>query len=157
MWRFARRLGLTPAAAEDTAQQVFMIAAERMSEILVGSERAFLFATTLRVATTTRRKLNREHYAGDEDVNPSSLPLPDELTDRKRARQVLDAVLSEMSVDLRSAFILFELEGLTLREIADIMEIPAGTAASRLRRAREAFQIGVDKLFPSVRAHGGAA
>jgi RNA polymerase sigma-70 factor (ECF subfamily) len=44
-----------------------------------------------------------------------------------------------MSLDLRAVFVLFELEGLEVREIAALHEIPAGTASSRLRRAREEF------------------
>ena len=37
-------------------------------------------------------------------------------------------------------FVLYELEELTMAEIARTLELPAGTIASRLRRAREAFE-----------------
>jgi RNA polymerase sigma-70 factor (ECF subfamily) len=44
-----------------------------------------------------------------------------------------------MSDDVRSVFVLFELEGLTAVEIAELMDVPVGTVASRLRRGRDLF------------------
>jgi len=52
---------------------------------------------------------------------------------------MLDEVLNRLPVDLRTVFVLHELEGLEVREIAEIEGIPVGTASSRLRRAREEF------------------
>jgi len=43
-------------------------------------------------------------------------------------------------------FVLFELEGMTTPEIAELIGIPLGTAASRLRRARETFREAASKL-----------
>jgi RNA polymerase sigma-70 factor (ECF subfamily) len=51
-----------------------------------------------------------------------------------------------MSPDLRTAFVLYELEHLELREIAALEHIPQGTAASRLRRAREEFSTQCQRL-----------
>ena len=44
-----------------------------------------------------------------------------------------------MPLDLRTVFVLAELEEMEVRELAGVLEIPVGTAASRLRRAREEF------------------
>jgi RNA polymerase sigma-70 factor (ECF subfamily) len=41
---------------------------------------------------------------------------------------------------------LFELEGLRTREIAELLEVPTGTVASRLRRARDAFHERAEQL-----------
>jgi RNA polymerase sigma-70 factor (ECF subfamily) len=49
-------------------------------------------------------------------------------------------------MDLRAVFVLFELEEMTMMEIATISDLPPGTVASRLRRARQAFQETVKKL-----------
>ena len=49
-------------------------------------------------------------------------------------------VLRQMSDDLRTVFVLFEIEGMTVPEVAEVVGIPLGTAASRLRRAREKFR-----------------
>jgi RNA polymerase sigma-70 factor (ECF subfamily) len=44
-----------------------------------------------------------------------------------------------MDLDLRTVFILYEVEEMTMAEIATVLQIPPGTVASRLRRAREDF------------------
>jgi RNA polymerase sigma-70 factor (ECF subfamily) len=66
-------------------------------------------------------------------------PAPDECVDQKRLREWLDEVLSAMPDDLRAVFVLFELEELSSQEIARHLELPVGTVASRLRRARDVF------------------
>src|SRR5215470_5793090 len=56
VWRMMRRRGLAPDAAADTAQQAFLIAAERLDDIQRGSERAFLVGTALRLARSAARR-----------------------------------------------------------------------------------------------------
>jgi len=51
-----------------------------------------------------------------------------------------------MDLDLRTVFVLYELEEMTMAEIATTLELPPGTVASRLRRGREAFQTAVARL-----------
>jgi RNA polymerase sigma-70 factor (ECF subfamily) len=67
-------------------------------------------------------------------------PSPEEVADQHRARALLDEVLDAMSMELRAVFVLFELEEMQTSEIAAVLDLPAGTVASRLRRAREEFQ-----------------
>jgi RNA polymerase sigma-70 factor (ECF subfamily) len=157
VWRVVRRLGLPRDAADDAAQQVFLIAAERLDDIAPTSERAFVFATALRVARTASRKRARELCSAEGDRSVSPWPCPDELADQKRAREILDAALKQMSLDLRTVFVLFELEGFTTPEVADVLQIPLGTAASRLRRAREKFRKGVRTLTEFAVPIRGAA
>ena len=64
----------------------------------------------------------------------------------KQAKFVADEVLEELPLDLRAVFILFELEEMTVVEIAAMIGIPTGTAASRLRRGRELFQQTVARV-----------
>ena len=66
-------------------------------------------------------------------------PSPEEQVAARQERQLLDEVLGRMPIDLRTVLVLFELEGLEVRQIAEIGQIPVGTASSRLRRAREEF------------------
>ena len=141
VWRLLRRLGVRADGIEDAAQQVFLIVAERLPEIREGSERSFIYGTALRIATGYRRRRERERLgcALDEGFQ-SPLPNPAELTDQRRAREVLDWVLARMHDDLRTVFVLFEIEGFTTAEIAGLVGVPQGTTASRLRRARESFR-----------------
>lgn len=140
VWRLVRRLGVAQDAADDAAQQVFLVAAERLDDIAVGSERAFLYGTALHVARSVRRKSGREPATDRGEELICAAPRPDELMERKRARETLDVVLETLSEDLRIVFVLHEFESLTMREIAEILALPPGTIASRLRRARENFQ-----------------
>jgi RNA polymerase sigma-70 factor (ECF subfamily) len=147
IWRSLRRLGLDADGADDGAQKVFMIAARRLDTIDLGSERSFLFSTALRVASEARRTIARRHEVL-EDAPDATDPAPraDELLDTRRARQALDDVLLAMSLDLRVVFVLYELEEMTSADIASLLDIPVGTASSRLRRAREEFRAIVKRL-----------
>lgn len=142
IWRLLRRFGVPEHHAEDATQQVFLIVAERMADITTGRERAFAFGTALRVAQTLRRRLGRElphdQQQLDERGHPQSAP--DEFLEHKRSRELLDQVLGRMPEDTRSVFVLFELEALSSPEIAALIDVPLGTVASRLRRAREQFR-----------------
>jgi RNA polymerase sigma-70 factor (ECF subfamily) len=141
VWRSLVRLGVPRADAEDSLQQVFLVAARRIADIHAGAERSFLYGVCLRVASRARRsQMRRREVVGDEcpeQVDPQDRP--DEMVDRARARALLEEILGTMPIELRSIFTLFELEQLTMSEIAELMGIPQGTVASRLRRARELF------------------
>jgi RNA polymerase sigma-70 factor, ECF subfamily len=142
VWRTLRRFGVPESDAQDAAQRVFVIATERLDRIEPKKERAFLFGTAVRVADKVRRSHSRKPTVSDSDPDgePSPWPSADELLDQRRARAVLDSILDEMSVDLRAVFVLYEIEQMTVNDISNVLEIPLGTAASRLRRARELFR-----------------
>lgn len=143
VWRSLRGLGVPHAAADDAAQQVFLVALTKIDAIAAGSERSFLFGTALGVAANARRADARRREVPDEDavaarVDPA--PGPEDVVRDKEARAALDAILGAMPIDLTSVFVLFELEGFTMVEIAGLLDLAPGTVASRLRRAREEFQ-----------------
>jgi RNA polymerase sigma-70 factor (ECF subfamily) len=142
VWRSLRRLGVAPGAVDDASQQVFMVAARKLDIIEVSGEKAYLMGIAVRVASDSRRAHTRRREVFDEDHerHPDPAFAQDELLDRKRARQVLEDVLALMPMDLRAPFTMFELEGMSLPEIASALEVPLGTATSRLRRAREVFR-----------------
>jgi RNA polymerase sigma-70 factor (ECF subfamily) len=70
---------------------------------------------------------------------------PEEIARSRQARAVLDEILDVIPEGLRSVFTLYELEEMTMAEISVLLEIPAGSVASRLRRAREIFQFEAAK------------
>ena len=142
VWRSLRRLGLLDADADDGTQEVFLVASRKLSQIAAGSERQFLFATAVRVASTRRRsvKRRREEPLLGLDEQERSEPGPERLTEMSFARRELQQILDGMDLDQRAAFILFELEELTVPEIANTLGVPVGTISSRLRAAREHFQ-----------------
>ena len=154
VWRSLRRLGIPEEAADDAAQQVFCVFARRAREVSSEKDKTFLFGVVIRVAQNARRSRARRPEVADDDAiasMPSEQAGPEELLEERRARALLDALLDEMSMDLRAVFVLYELEELTMAEIAKMLDLPAGTVASRLRRARELFE----SLSASFRERSG--
>jgi len=150
VWRSLRRLGLQPADADDAAQEVFFVAARRLDDLEPGRERSFLFGTALRVVALHRRTARRcaAHLEAFETAPDSSRtpPSPEELAALWQARTTLDQVLEALPLDERAVFVLFELEELSVPEIAELCALKVGTAASRLRRARETFRAAAQRL-----------
>jgi RNA polymerase sigma-70 factor (ECF subfamily) len=142
IWRSLRRLGVPPGGVDDAAQQVFEVASRRLADIQPGRERAFLFKTALLVAAEGRRTAARRrelHPDAEVDDLADPAPTPEEANEWAKKRALLDEILLAMRLEERTVFVLFELEELSMGEIAEIVEIPPGTVASRLRRAREEF------------------
>jgi RNA polymerase sigma-70 factor, ECF subfamily len=163
VWRSLRRLGLPGPDADDGAQEVFLIASRKLSAIAPGSERAFLFATAVRIASTHRRSLRRRREEPDsalgereqEQEQERSVPGPERLAEMSRARQQLQEILDGMSLEQRAIFILFELEELSVPQIASALALPNGTVSSRLRAARDYFQNAVRRLHARDAFSGG--
>jgi RNA polymerase sigma-70 factor, ECF subfamily len=148
VWRTLRRLGVPRDEVDDAAQEVFFTLARRIADVEAGREKSFLIGVALRVAKADRRRgARRARNEGAPFVeSPSGLPGPDELLRRARARALLDEALEALPLDVRSVFVLYELEELTMIEVAGLLEVPPGTVASRLRRACELFARGIDEL-----------
>src|SRR4051812_27350925 len=51
VWRFLRRLGLSPEDADDVAQETFLVAVDKLDRIEEGHERRFLFGIAVRIAS----------------------------------------------------------------------------------------------------------
>lgn len=143
VWRFLRRLGFERDVADDAAQDLFFVALRRIDAIEPGRERAFLLGAALRIAVRLKRKGAREvpvdRVNDEEEADVLSATLEQRL-DEERARQLLYRLLAELDERFRVVFVLYELEGMTMQEIADLLEIPIGTVASRLRSGRDDFQ-----------------
>ena len=83
-------------------------------------------------------------HADDEDgVDmdiPDSASGPEAALERKRDLATLDDALNKLPVAWRECLILREVEALSYKEMARIMDVPIGTVMSRLSRARQALQ-----------------
>ncbi|HET9953090.1 MAG TPA: sigma-70 family RNA polymerase sigma factor [Polyangiaceae bacterium] len=144
IWRCLRRFGVRPEhAVDDAAQRVFEVAARKCEQIEVGRERAFLFKTAVWVAAEVRRAQRRDEYVDLDELHGEHLvaasPAPEQAAIDRELRHCLDEVLGAMPDELRTVFVLFELEHLPAGDIAELVGIPVGTVASRLRRARQDF------------------
>ena len=142
VWRLLRRLGLSPADADDAAQEVFLTLARRIGDVLPGKERAFLVSTALNVASSQRRAKARRRESLEPGLDSWSHPGPDpeKLAVAHHRLEWLDAALRELDWELRVPIVLFELEQLTISQISSSLGIPTGSVGSRLRRARQRFR-----------------
>ena len=155
-------MGVTPAELDDAMQSVLIQIAnrwQRLSALLPGEVHAYACTVASGVAIDVARKAGRSraHRAAlEDDAEHAEAKLgPEDVLSHKRDLEMLDLVLEALPEERREVFVLFELEELTLAEIADRLGIPAGTAASRLRKGREEFGRAAARLRSATDRGGG--
>jgi RNA polymerase sigma-70 factor (ECF subfamily) len=140
--RTLRTYGVSEADVDDGIQQVCLVLADKIDRIENGSERAFVFRTAQRIASRIRRTRTRQREVPEQQTDERLEPIgPEQIADERQAMDALSRILDSLDEELREVFVLYEVEELTMAAIAQILEIPPGTVASRLRRAREQFQL----------------
>jgi RNA polymerase sigma-70 factor (ECF subfamily) len=147
VWRSLARLGVRAPDLDDAVQEVFVVATRRW-ESARDNPRRFLFRTAMNVAAHARRTRARHRETGEEPSEEQIDPnlLADEQLDLARARELLNCALDRIPIERRTVFVLYELEELTMAEIAELLELRPGTVASRLRQARQDFFTAVQRL-----------
>ena len=150
-WRALRRLGIAERDLNDAAQDVFLVVYRKLPEF--DFERpisTWIYAICLRVASDRRRSAAQRHELFSEDSE--ALEKPDQALAADAAAQqlaerraLLEAALNEMSLEQRAVFTLFELEGRTGEEVAELLGVAAPTVHSRLRLAREIFRRSIER------------
>lgn len=148
VWNTLRRLGIARAELEDLTHDTF-VAVFRQWRSYDASRplRPWLFGFALRVASDHRRRArHRFEVVGDEVEVADHAPGAVELLVQKERAALAQRVMHSLELGRRAVFILHELDGVTLPEIATALEIPLGTATSRLRLARQDFAAGVKRL-----------
>lgn len=154
VWRQVRRLGVNEADVEDVCQLVFEVVHRQLPAFRGDAKiTTWLFAIVLRVVSDYRRSAyQRRRKDHDEEIN---IPVPpDQYLDveRGQARALLDQLLAQLDDEKRATFILHELEGLDVKEVADTMGCPIQTVYSRLRAARERLEASARRLRVTTRA-----
>jgi RNA polymerase sigma-70 factor, ECF subfamily len=145
LWRFACRMGVGSATAEDIAHEAFVIALGRADTIVIGKERSFLLSIVVNMVRRERTRRNRHEELVEEPPGRED-DAPDRALDDKRARELLDRSLDALDDDLRAVFVLHEIEEETMADIAQLLSLAPGTVASRLRRAREEWKRATERF-----------
>lgn len=138
VWHHLRRMGIAEADRDDLAQEVFLIVHRRLASYdRARPLRAWLIGITARVALhywrSARRRPSDDTTISDaerQSLSPTGDPDHD-------SRLMLMAMLATLDPDRRTEFILHELEGFSVPEIAELTETGVNTVYSRLRRTRE--------------------
>lgn len=137
VWRSLKRLGLPERDLSDASHDVFLVVHARLADFDFRHRlTTWIYAICLRVASDHRRRAASRYEVYDAECEPATSADP-ELAER---RALLERCLDAMPTEQRAAFTLFELEGLTGEEVAEVLDIPVATAHSRLRLARETFR-----------------
>lgn len=139
VWRVLRHHGVPDRDLEDACQEVFVVAQRREEELDAsrGAVTTWLYAIAWRVASTYRRSTarRREVLGLPSDDSQSGDEGPERELVRNRQRELLTRLLLELDDEKRSVVMLYEIEGLSMREIADTLGCPLQTAYYRLQAA----------------------
>lgn len=126
--------------AEDAVQDAFVRSLERIDHLSAGSPFGPWFYRVLR--STCLNLLRREKLRSHEEIpiGASGDSDPERETARRMRRERILEALSELPEMQRTAVALFDLEGYSHREIADILDIAEGTSRAHLHHGRKALE-----------------
>lgn len=157
--RLVARIVHDPAEAEDVVQETFIKAFRALRHfrgdaafytwlyrIGINTAKNYLVTQSRRAPTSTQTDADAAEARGEgksdglRDINT-----PESMLATKQIAETVNAAMEALPVDLRTAILLREIEGLSYEEISDIMSCPIGTVRSRIYRAREVI---AEKLRP---------
>ena len=148
VWNTLRRLGVQERDLEDLAHEVFITVHRRLADYDASRPlRPWLFGISLRVAMRYRELArHRREVMGTAIEGVDEAPRADELIDKKRAQDLVLLALDTLDFERRAVFVMHEIDGEGIPEVAEALGIPLNTAYSRLRRARELFAAAVKRI-----------
>jgi RNA polymerase sigma-70 factor, ECF subfamily len=133
VWRSLLHLGVPEADLQDQTHEVFLVAFRRFAAWDGEHARGWLFAIARRCASAYRRRGHRRHEFSVEHLPETGVEADPSLRlDAER----LDRALAALDDDKRTVFVLFEIEDMTMREVAKTVGCQVATAYARLYAAR---------------------
>ena len=154
-YRLARWLMRDEHDAEDVVQEASLRAFRYFRTFVGGDGRAWF----LRIVRNTCYRRRRHGYqpatdSFDEEQHSSTRPQsnPETLLLQSDDATLIARALSSLPDHFNQLLVLRELEGLSYRELSDVIGIPIGTVMSRLSRARVALRraLGADLPQPVI-------
>jgi RNA polymerase sigma-70 factor, ECF subfamily len=149
--RWARAFGCPQPDIDDVAQETFLVARRRLDQFQGGNAAGWLYRITQHVTRAHRRRawLRRVLYRDPDLLASSEGPLgPVEALEQREMRREMQALLARMTERRRTTFFLFEVEGYSGEEIAQLEGVSVTTIYTRLHHARRDFMT----LLASTRA-----
>jgi len=153
------------ADAEDLMQETALRAFDGFAALRdSAAARTWLFRILIRMNLNRLRTRRRHPERVTSDMDEAEFehalaawqpaPAPDELAESARVRACVADALEDLDESLRAVVVLIDIEGFRQREAAEMLDIPEGTVASRLFRARCALRDALRRVRPSITAGG---
>ena len=141
VWRTVRQMGIEPAAVDDTVQEIFVVVHRKHAEFEGRSSiRTWLYGIARRIVADHRKSNRRKPSTSTDPSLLDGLEREDPAARRLEAFDLVCVLLDTLDEAKREVFVLAELEGMTMAEIAEATSTNANTVSARLRAARAAFE-----------------
>lgn len=154
VWHTLRRLGVQRRDLDDVCHDVFVVVFRHLGDYDRRRPlKPWLFGIAYRVASDYRRsaRVRREVPAPARELASPALPADEEVA-RRQGRALVAQALETLDLDRRAVFVMHDIDGHAMPEIAAALGIPLNTAYSRLRLARADFAVAVRR----AQARGGS-
>jgi RNA polymerase sigma-70 factor (ECF subfamily) len=159
-YNLARWITRNTEDAQDVVQESYLRAFKFFDGFHGGNARTWLLKIVRNTCYTWLHQNRADHPTAlfDEQIHTdtSESQSPETLLLRKADRQLLNRTLEELPPAFREVLVLLELEELSYKEIADVLDIPIGTVMSRLARARHRLRESLSSHFPDAKAPSDA-
>jgi RNA polymerase sigma-70 factor (ECF subfamily) len=149
VWRSLAALGVAQDRLEDAVQDVFLVVHAKLAEFEGRSKLStWLYGIARNVALEHIRAVARQRRRdrGGLDVPVDSEAPADDQLDLAVARRLLPEALARIPPDRREVFVLVELEEISVKEVAAMLQLNENTVWSRLRVARREFEKAVARV-----------
>jgi len=145
VWSALRRLGVPERDLEDLCHDVFVVVFRNLAAYDARRPiRPWLFGIAFRVASDYRRSARfRREVPGTTREIACSAPRADEVMLRRERQRLVARALAELELDRRAVFVMHDIDGHVMPDIAAALGVPLNTAYSRLRLARADFAAAV--------------
>jgi RNA polymerase sigma-70 factor (ECF subfamily) len=142
VWRVLRYHGVRESQLEDASQEVFLVVFRRLAEFEGRSSmRTWIYGICRHIAAAAQRKASERREVTTDIVPESSAPASQERELWvKQAHAQLQHALAALPEDQCAVFVLYEIEELSMDEIAEAVGATASTCYSRLYAARGKVQ-----------------
>jgi RNA polymerase sigma-70 factor, ECF subfamily len=142
VWRSLQRMGVPESDLEDAMQELFLVVHRKLPSYQESKAKlsTWMFGIGINIARRHRAKASRRFFLAEPDLEVSPVVNQETELSQKQDTQCLNDLLSRLRPEHAATFVMFELEGMTCAEIADLTGVPVGTVYSRLHNAREHFR-----------------
>ena len=142
-WLYA--FGVPSSDTEDLAQEIFLVVRRKLSRFDGNNLAGWLYRITqLTVRDHRRRSWFKNLVVRRREIDLSELShggeSPERRYEQRENRRIFQELMDKMSEKRRTTFVLFEVEGYSGQEIAEMHDVPLGTVWTRLHHARKDFR-----------------